>query len=113
MDAINLGGEGEIPSVVNQQGPWVVTDPRWRSSRDGKTFAVLVSEGLSFLICPNSEIALPNGSVNVVHTNGVPVDRTSTYGPGVQSSEIRRILKPGGEWHHDGELIWTKSQPPS
>ncbi len=32
----------------------------------------------------------------------------SLLGLGVQSSEIRRILKPGGEWIRDGVLEWTK-----
>lgn len=108
MNAINLGGEGEIPGVLNQQGPWVLTDVRWRSSRDGKTFAELIGEGHHFLICPNTALALPDDSVDVVYTNGVPVDFPSTYGPGVQSSEIRRILKAGGLWIHDGILRWIK-----
>ena len=26
---INLGGEGEIPGVINQQGPWALS-PNWQ-----------------------------------------------------------------------------------
>lgn len=113
MDILNLGGEGEVPGVVNQQGTWVLTDPRWRSSREGKTFDELLGEGHRFLICPNSAIGRSDNSVETVLTNGVPVDRSSMLGPGVQSTEIRRILKPGGEWYLDGELEWTKPQSPS
>ena len=109
MNVLNLGGEGEVPDAVNQQGPWVFTS-RWRSSLEGKTFDELLRDGHQFLICPNTAIERSDNSVDVVYTNGVPVDRTSTYGPGVQSSEIRSILKPGGVWYHDGELEWTKPQ---
>ena len=107
MFAINLGGEGEIPGVINQQGPWVL-DPSWRSSRDGKTLQELVNEGHDFLICPNDRLPFLDNSVDVVYTNGVPIDRTTWLGPGVQSSEIHRILKTGGQWIKDGTLEWTK-----
>jgi hypothetical protein len=46
---INLGGEGEIPGVLNQQGRWVVT-PGWYSSF-GNTFAAMVLAGHDFLCC--------------------------------------------------------------
>lgn len=106
--AINLGGEGEIPGVINQQGPWAVLDPRWLCSRDGRTFHDLVRAGIPFLICPNTALPFPDGTVDVVHTEGVPIDIHSTYGPGVQSSEIERILKPGGVWIDEGSVKWTK-----
>jgi hypothetical protein len=41
-------------------------------------------------------------------TNGVPIDLTTHLGPGVQSSEIRRILRPGGTWVLDGLPHYTK-----
>lgn len=53
-------------------------------------------------------MALPDDSVDVVYTNSVPIDINSLLGPGVQSSEIRRILKPGGVWIRDGVLYYTK-----
>ena len=49
MLVVNLGGEGEIPGVINQQGPWAVFDPRWRSSRDGKASSQLVAADYVFL----------------------------------------------------------------
>jgi hypothetical protein len=105
---LNLGGEGEIPAVINQQGPWVLA-PGWRCSRDGRTFQELVNDGHVFLICSNLLLPLPDASVDVVYTNGVPVDRNSLLGPGVQSSEIKRILKSGGQWIADyGAVTWTK-----
>ena len=111
MFAINLGGEGEIPDVLNQQGSWVVTNSHWRSSREGKTFGELIAEGHNFLICSNLHLPLPDESVDVVYTNGVPVDRISILGPGVQSSEVQRILKRGGEWRIDeGAGLWIKPQ---
>lgn len=106
--AINLGGEGEIPGVINQQGPWVL-NPVWRCSRDGHTFQELVNDGHVFIICSNLTLPFPDASVDVVYTNGVPVDRSSLLGPGVQSSEIKRILKSGGQWVADyGATTWTK-----
>jgi hypothetical protein len=106
--AINLGGEGEIPSVINQQGHWVITSPSWFASRTGETFPQLVAKGDAYFICSNLALPFPDNSVDVVYTNGVPIDATSMLGPGVQSSEIKRILKPGGQWIKDGNVEWTK-----
>jgi hypothetical protein len=105
---VNLGGEGEEPGVLNQQGRWVLLVPGWQSSRTAQSFADLVAAGLDFLICDNTALPFPDDTLDEVITNGVPVDRVSMYGPGVQSSEIRRILKAGGVWTHDGISVWTK-----
>jgi hypothetical protein len=105
--AINLGGEGGIPGVINQQGPWALS-PNWRCSRDGRTLQELVADDHVFIICPNAPLPFPDNSVDLVSTNSVPVDMNSFLGPGVQSSEIQRILKPGGQWIRDGVLEWTK-----
>jgi len=104
---INLGGEGEIPGVINQQGPWAL-DPSWRSSRDGKTLLELVNDGHVFLIAPNDPLPFPDNSVDLVYTESVPIDRTTWLGPGVQSAEIKRILKPSGPWIDTGVVVWTK-----
>lgn len=104
---LNLGGEGEIPDVINQQGPWALS-PNWRCSRDGRTFTELVAAGYVFLICPNIPLPVPDDTVDRVHTESVPIDRPTPFGPGVQSSEIKRILKPGGEWVRDGVSYYTK-----
>jgi hypothetical protein len=104
---LNLGGEGEIPGVLNQQGPSVV-EPNWRSSRDGKTLQELVSLGHDFLIAPNDRLPISDNSVDRIYTNGVPIDVTTWLGLGVQTSEIQRILKSGGEWIRDGVPYFTK-----
>lgn len=95
--AINLGGENEVPGVLNQQPPWVA------AARPD-----LFPRGGDYLICSNLSIPLPDNSVDVVYTNNVPVDVVTWRGPGVQSSEIRRILKPGGVWIRDGVVYYTK-----
>lgn len=105
--ALNLGGEGEIPGVINQQGPWALS-PNWFCSRDGRTFQELVADGHVFLICPNIPLPFPDDSVDRVYTNSIHLDIPSPYGPGVQSSEIKRILKPGGDWIRDGVPYYTK-----
>jgi hypothetical protein len=104
---VNLGGEGEIPGVINQQGPWALL-PGWFCSRTGETFQQLVAKGDVYLICPNVPLPFPDNTVDVVYTNGVPIDKNSMLGPGVQTSEIQRILKSGGEWIRDGVLYFTK-----
>jgi hypothetical protein len=104
--AINLGGDGEIPGVLNQQGPWAL-NPNWESV-DGRPLAALVADGHAFLICPNTQLPLPDESCGVVSTNNVPVGIVAYHGPGVQVSEIHRILKSGGQWIHDGLPVWIK-----
>jgi hypothetical protein len=104
--AVNLGGEGELPGILNQQPPGAA-GPTWFSvSR--KTLVELIRDGHTFLICPNTALALPDECVDTVYTNNVPVDKPSILGPGVQTSEIRRILKPGGVWIRDGAPYYTK-----
>jgi hypothetical protein len=105
--AINLGGEGELPGVLNQQ-PLAAADPMW-FSLSRQTLIELIRSGLQFLICPNDALALPDECIDVVYTNYVPIDQVSMLGPGVQSSEIKRILKSGGRWIADhGTSTWTK-----
>jgi hypothetical protein len=94
---IHLGGEGEEPGVLNQQGPWVL-DPNWRSSRGSKTLTELLAQGHAFVIADNLHLPFASDYFDEVITNAVPIDFTTHLGPGVQSSEIRRILKPGGVW---------------
>lgn len=98
---VNLGGEGEVPGVINQQGPWVL-HPSWRSCRDGKTLGQLQAEGNRFVIADNRRLPFRTGSVAEVFTNSVPIDLRTHLGPGVQTREIRRILGPGGRWVDDG-----------
>jgi hypothetical protein len=106
---INLGGEGEVSGVLNQQGRWVVLSPGWRSSRTGETFEELVRAGHDFLIADNMSIPLPDNVADEVITNNIPpVDSVTWLGPTVQSSEIRRILKAGGRWIHNGSVRFLK-----
>lgn len=106
---INLGGEGEVPGVLNQQGRWVVLQPGWRSSQTNQTFEDLIRAGHQFLIAENNSLPLPDNSFDEVLTNNVPpVDSVTWLGPTVQSAEISRILKSGGRWIHNGSLRFTK-----
>lgn len=110
MLVVNLGGEGEVPDVLNQQPPWAL-GPNWISTtigNSGKTLAELAAQGIPFVICPNDRLPFPDGSVDVVHTNNVPLNRRTHLGPGVQRSEIMRILKSGGTWLRLGRLRFTK-----
>jgi hypothetical protein len=104
---VNLGGEGEEPGVMNQQGSWAL-HPSWRSSREGKTLRQLQADGHLFLIADNLYLPFASDSVDEVLTNSVPIDRTTFLGPGVQSSEVRRILKGDGTWVDNGVIVYVK-----
>ncbi len=106
---INLGGEGEVSRVLNQQGRWIVLLSGWRSSQSGQTFEDLVQSGHDFLIADNMTLPLPDNIADEVITNNIPpVDSVTWLGPTVQSREIRRILKSGGRWIHNGVLRFLK-----
>ncbi len=83
-------------------------DPNWFSSRTGQTFVELVADGHVFLIAPNDALPFPDDTVDEVITDSVPIDVMTPFGLGVQSSEIRRILKSGGIWIRDTILVYTK-----
>lgn len=104
---INLGGEGEEAGIVNQQRPAVLAIG-WNSSQTGETLEQLTSKGHDFLICPNTKLPINDDSVNRVITNSVPIDVVVLGEPGIQSSEIYRILASGGEWKHDGIVRYKK-----
>ncbi len=107
---LNIAGEGEVPGVLNQQPPFALL-PGWVSTtirNPQKTISELVTEGHDFLICPNERLSLADESVDVVYTNNVRIDGRTFKGPTPQSSEIKRILKPGGIWIHDGRVRWRK-----
>lgn len=94
MFRVNLGGEGEVPDVLNQQGRWVGA-PGWPSKQAGGTLRGFLLLGHDLLICDNDHIALPDESVDEVITNSVPVDVVNWRGPGIQSSEVIRLLLSG------------------
>jgi hypothetical protein len=110
VSAINLGGEGEIPNVLNQQPQWAL-NPGWRSTtigNPGKTISELEAEGHQFVIAPNDRLPFADESVDVVYTNSVPIDVITWLGPGVQSSEIKRILSVGGIWIKNRRVCYRK-----
>ena len=47
ITTINLGGEGEVPGVVNQQRPAALS-PGWGASRTGDTLEQLALKGHDF-----------------------------------------------------------------
>ena len=107
ITTINLGGEGEIPGVVNQQRPATLSIG-WGASMTGATLEELAMQGHDFLICGNIHLPLDDDSVDLVITNSVPIDVVVLGEPGVQSSEVRRILASSGQWVHDGNVRYTK-----
>jgi hypothetical protein len=105
---VNLGGEGEVSGVLNQQDRWVVQGG-WRSSRSNQSFPDLIRAGHQFMIADNMSLPLPDSCCDEVLTNNIPpVDSYTWLGPTIQSSEIRRILKTGGRWVHDGAVRFIK-----
>jgi hypothetical protein len=104
---LNLGGEGEEPNCINQQPPW--TDLSSIISRNGQPLRTLTQVGVPLLFCDHTQLPFPELTIDNVVTNGVPVDIGNTWlGPSIPSAEIKRVLKHGGTWHHDGILVHTK-----
>jgi RHS repeat-associated protein len=101
---LNLGGEGEVAGAINFQGKWVL-DPAWRSSANGQTLRELQAAGNQFVVGSNTAVPFQTGSVPTVITNSVPIDTTTWLGPGVQSSEVWRILAPNGKWINNGVVV--------
>lgn len=108
ITTINLGGEGEVPGVVNQQRPAALSASWAACLPPGGTLEQLARNGHDFLICENTRLPINDDSVDRVITNSVPIDMVSLGQPGVQSSEIKRILVSGGQWVHDGTVRFTK-----
>jgi hypothetical protein len=104
---LNLGGEGEDPDCINQQPPWLDLDAP--ISRTGQPLRTLTQAGIPFLFCENTPLPFPDSKVDEIVTNSVPVDLgTTSLGPTLDSSEIKRVLKQGGTWYHDGVLVHRK-----
>ena len=122
--AVNLGGEGEEPGALNRQPPHMFSPDRG-TARDvsdggaGPDYATVLRRGHDFLLCPNDRLALPDGCVDRVFTNGVPIfpctfsAPVNHLGPVVRFDELERVLKPGGRWfHNEDEVTWTRGVPP-
>lgn len=109
LNRINLGGEGEVRGVLNQQPPFALL-PTWHSWRHGgKTLKEVQALGIRFIIADNTNLPFADGSMDEVYTTNVPIDTVHRlYGPGVQSSEIRRILKPAGRWIHNWRVRYVR-----
>ncbi len=104
---LNLGGEGEEPDCINQQPPWV--DLSWIIARNALPLSTLTQSGVPLLFCQNTCLCFPDSTVDLVITNGVPVDIGVTWlGPSIPSGEIKRILKTGGAWYDNGYLVYQK-----
>ena len=104
MTVRNLGGKGEVPSVVNQQRRAVLSS-NWRTCVNRDTLEQVALNGNDFLICDNTAIPIGDDSVDLFITNSVPIDIMVMGSPGTLSSEIKRILASGREWIHDGTAI--------
>lgn len=105
---INLGGEGEIPDMLNQQGRWVLRRS-WRSCRRSKTLKQRAEDGHDFLLCDNTHLSLPDGCCDVVYTKDLPgCDKITYLEPTVQTTEVLRILKSGGRWIENDEVRYVK-----
>jgi RHS repeat-associated protein len=108
---VNLGGEGEVPGAINQQGPWIL-QPTWASSQAGQSLSQLQQQGNQFVISSNTQLPFANGSVGTVITNNVPIGGSTWLGPGVQPGEVFRILQPGGTWINNGTAVPIHSVVP-
>ena len=103
---LNLGGEGEEKDAINQQPEWVATPSIWPTITPA--FAQQIGQGEAVLFCKNMQLPFPDASVDRIFTNSVPIDQRTWLGPGVQSSEVHRVLRKGGEWLVNGVLVYRK-----
>jgi hypothetical protein len=102
-----LGGEGEEPDCINQQPPWV--DLSTPMSRTGQPLSTLTRAGVPMLFCDNLKLPFPDGAIDEIITNDVPIDMAPTWlGPSLNSTEIKRVLKSGGLWFEDGQIKYRK-----
>jgi RHS repeat-associated protein len=101
---VNLGGEGEVAGAINVQGPWVL-DLNFASSRTGQSLAELQAGGDQFVVASNTSLPFADQSVSTVITNNTPIDVNTWLGPGVQSSEVNRILLGDGQWINNGSVV--------
>jgi RHS repeat-associated protein len=102
--AVNLGGEGEVAGAINVQGPWAL-DLNFASSRTGQSLAELQAGGHQFVVASNTSLPFADQSVSTVITNNTPIDANTWLGPGVQSSEVNRILLGDGQWINNGSVV--------
>jgi hypothetical protein len=103
---LNLAGEGEEPDAINQQPEWATSPLHW--GQVGLSLAPLIAGGKPFLFCRNTDLPFPDGTVDFVVSNNCPIDMNTWLGPGVQSSEVHRVLRSGGQWRHNGVIIYTR-----
>ena len=103
---LNLGGEGEEPNVINLQPEWLTRPNSWQAI--GGRIDSLIAAGHPFLFCQNTDLPFADSSVDFVFSNNVPVDQVTWLGPGVQSSEVYRVLRSGGSWQHNGAVSYIK-----
>lgn len=68
----------------------------------------LLAAGHRFVIAHNPRLPFADDSMDEVLTNGVPIDISTFLGPGIQSREVWRILRPGGRWLDNGRVRWIK-----
>jgi hypothetical protein len=104
---LNLGGEGEEAGAINQQPPWRA-ESKAAISRNGQPLLSIATQGEPLLFCDNIQLPFPDDIIDEVLTNSVPLDHDVLGRPGVQTSEIKRVLRKGGTWVHDGIPRFTK-----
>jgi RHS repeat-associated protein len=94
---VNLGGEGEVLGAINVQVP---------GAMDGQLSAGtawdLQAAGNKVVIADNTALPFADQTVDTVVTNNVPLNTNTWLGPSPQTSEINRILVPGGQWYNNG-----------
>lgn len=105
---VNLGGEGEVPGAINVQPHTLPDDVPLAGAGWGQTLRELAAQGHIVIKADNTRLPFADASVDEVVTNSVPIDRTTHLGPGIQTTEVLRILKPGGQWIDNGIVRVTK-----
>ena len=71
----------------------------------GQSLFELQAVGNQFVIADNTALPFADGSVDTVITNSVPIDVDTWLAPGVQTSEVLRILAEDGIWINNGVVV--------
>ena len=105
LPAINLAGEGEVAGIANQNLR-VILDPAWRTSAEGLTLSELraLPSTRGIVISTNEALPFRSDFFRTVFANSAPVGGTTVLGPGIQLSEVARILRSGGRFIYNGRV---------
>lgn len=100
---LNLGGEGEVPNAINIQ-PATIGGSSGEAVKNAKK--IQESCGQPVVCATGDKLPFPDNSVDDIFLNNAPLNGVNGYfGPSFTTDEINRILKPDGNFYHNGQQV--------